>query len=181
MQDVFDDLEALQAPDTDLLTTSRSSTVEARKPKKGEWFRVSGAHRPTPFLVYEEMRRDNAKTYIVTGEAARDRTIQGIARKRIVYVAINRFGEPFLSLVGAGDDEWSLSSRKGHQQAVDRWISLASNKAAGAYDITHADFTENPPFPSASYSELLRAAFGGRVIDRLDHPVALELLGKTAP
>jgi hypothetical protein len=180
MTDIFDDLSKLKAPEAELLQTSKTATVEIRKPKRDEWFRVSPDHAPVPFFLYTEDKRETSKTYLILPNVAQDKTIRGVARARIIYVVINRDGDVFLSPVGIGDDSWSQSSRLGHQKAMKNWVRIASDMTQKCYAMHNADFTETPEFPATPYGDLLRDAFGQNVIDSLKHPVALELLGKSS-
>jgi hypothetical protein len=180
MTDIFDDLSKLQAPEAELLHTSKSGLVEVRKPKRDEWFRVNPDHKPIVLFVYTEDKRENSKTYLILPDVAQDKTIRSIAKPRIIYVVMNRDNEVFLSPIGTGDDGWSTSARDAHQQAVTNWIRMASDRVKQCYAMYMADFTQIPDFPATSFNDLLRAAFGNNVLADLKHPVAMELLGKSA-
>jgi hypothetical protein len=182
MPDIFDDLAKLELPETELLqtATAASTTVPFRKPRKDEWFRVN----PDPttmrtFLIYEDSSNNN-KPYIVT--AAAQAIMEPVSRKRIVYVAINRNNEMFLSPVGVGDDAWSISSRSGHQAALSAWVRLTSSRDKGEYVTTTATFANAPVFPPMTLNDLLRSAFGAAgVISDLNHHIVLNMLGVASP
>lgn len=182
MPDIFDDLAKLELPETELLqtATAASTTIPFRKPRKDEWFRVN----PDPtmmrtFLIYEDSSSNN-KPYIVTPVA--HAVMEPVSRKRIVYAAINRNGEVFLSPVGVGDDAWSISSRSGHQTAMSVWVRLTTNRDKGEYVTTTATFANAPIFPPITLNDLLRSAFGAAgVISDLNHPIVLNMLGVAAP
>lgn len=178
MTDVFDDLSSLMIDEAALVnTTTKSASILARKPAKDEWFRVSteARHQAKSFSIYQPKL---GRPYLLTPTVAANKTMRQVSRPKIIYVAVNRSGEAFLSLVGTGDDDYSTASRTGHQQAQQEWIRLVADQAASTYSIMTSGFTEKPEFPAGDYADLLRVAFGDTyLINDLMHPVALELQG----
>jgi hypothetical protein len=181
MPDIFDDQAKLELPETELLqvATAASTNVPFRKPRKDKWFRIN----PDPkamgtFLIYEDS--NNNKPFIVTVVA--HAIMEPVSRKRIVYAAINRNGEMLLSPVGVGDDAWWISSRSGRQSAISAWVRLTPSRDKGEYIATAATFANSPVFPPVTLNDLLRSAFGTTgVVDDLNHPILLNMLGVAAP
>jgi hypothetical protein len=182
MTDIFDDLARLELPEAALMqtTTLTANHVAVRKPRKDEWFRVN----PDPammrtFLIYEDSNNNN-KPYIVMPAAYS--VMEAVSRKRILYIAINRNNELFLSPVGVGDDAWSISARLGHQAAINAWIRLTSSRDRGEYVATAATFPNEPAWLPTTLNDLLRAAFGpAGVIMDVDHPICLNIRGICSP
>jgi hypothetical protein len=74
--------------------------------------------------------------------------------------------------------EWHRSAAEAAELAMKRWIRVKANMSLGAYEITEAaSIMAEPDWPAVSFQELLRIAFRGRLVDRLDHPVIKRLRG----
>ena len=151
MPDIFDDLAQLELPEAERVqtTTAAASHVPVRKPRKDEWFRIN----PDPvmmrtFLIYEDSSNNN-KPYIVMPVAYG--VMEPVSKKRILYTAVNRDNDVFLSPVGIGDDAWSVSARVGHQTALNTWVRLTSDRNRGEYVTTAATFSAVPSWPAAPF------------------------------
>jgi hypothetical protein len=77
-----------------------------------------------------------------------------------------------------GPTGWGESARQAADLARLQWLRLQPDMQLGAYRIITAqgDFSE-PEWPEKPLPELLRIAFGMRVIDREDHTVIKRLRG----
>ncbi len=73
----------------------------------------------------------------------------------------------------------TVSALEAASRASGHWVRMASNMPLGAYDVyeTAANWPA-PQWPTESFSDLLRVAFKGRLIDSLDHPVLKRLRGE---
>jgi hypothetical protein len=180
---VFDDLSSLVVDEVELVkTASAPDSVAVRKPARDEWFRVSTEpqHEPMVFCIYEPS--GSRQAYLVIPSVAKNETMQQVSKKKIIYVATNRRGEVFLSMVGTGDDSYSVSSRAAHKQAQQKWTKQVANQIEKRYDTSAASFDDTSvTFPGTPYNELLKQAFAERVIDSLSHPLALEVRGLSRP
>jgi hypothetical protein len=102
---------------------------------------------------------------------------------KTVFTAINRQGVIFLWPVRlpAPDDrksEWSRSERIGAELAMTQWVRTRANMSLGAYEHTIAEgVMADPVWPDISYQELVRTAFGDRMVTSTDHPVVKRLRG----
>jgi hypothetical protein len=100
-----------------------------------------------------------------------------------LYTAINRQSVVFLWPVRlpASDGkvlEWHRSAQEAAETAMRRWVRVKANMSLGAYEIFEAASSiPDPEWPSLSYQEILRIAFRGRLVDRLDHAVIKRLRG----
>lgn len=72
-------------------------------------------------------------------------------------------------------DDWNRSALDYASQSG-IWQRITANRDIGEYDqyLTSMAWAE-PQWPEAEFSELVRAAFKGRLIDSMDHPVVLNL------
>jgi hypothetical protein len=100
-----------------------------------------------------------------------------------IYTAINRQGEVLLWPVrmpapDGKHNAWHRSAATAADVAMRHWVRVTANMSLGAYDIfeASADIPE-PTWPELPFTELLKIAFRDRLVDRLDHPVILQLRG----
>ena len=74
-------------------------------------------------------------------------------------------------------DTWNESALQIVNDYGGQWVRVTANKELGAYDVARPI----SPFPMPEWPEsadaLLRKAFRGRIIDRLDHPIIKQLRG----
>jgi hypothetical protein len=101
-----------------------------------------------------------------------------------IFAAVDTLGNPFLWRIrvppedGREPNPWLLSNRAAAEQAMDKWIRVASDIHAGAYKIfVHEGQPPDPVWPQESFLELLKLGFKNRMIDRPDHPIILQLRG----
>jgi hypothetical protein len=79
----------------------------------------------------------------------------------------------------AGGRAWHDTERQAAAMAVEKWISLRSNRDLGAYEIqVAAGNLPDPAWPNLTFEEILNIAFKGRIIDSADHPVIRQLRGE---
>ena len=123
------------------------------------------------------------ETYLVVPEVAG--AIPGETRLVTLKTAINRQDTLFLWPVplptpDGRTNAWHTTHREAAERAEEDWLRMVANMSAGFYNVLEATakFAE-PDWPNHTFSKLLEIGFGnGRVIDREDHPVLQELLGR---
>jgi hypothetical protein len=105
-------------------------------------------------------------------------------RNATVFTAVTLQGNPFLWCVmrpmddGREPNMWLASNREAAEIAMQKWVRVASDMAAGCYETYEYEGTPPPPkWPPESFQELLRLGFRHRLIDRPDHPIILGLRG----
>ena len=180
-KDIFDDLEGLSggvdfAMDGVEAVLTRMSV---RKPDKMWWVRVHPEKRQSVGLI----EIDREETYCVAPALFPD--LMGVMKRRMLYLATTRIGNPFLWPVGTEGpdgklDEWSRSARDGAELGMKSWVRLQSNIPNGAYDVFVAKPLvpiPEPQWPTESMSELLRLAFRDKVIESPDHPIVRQMQG----
>ena len=157
-------------------------TLPVRKPHRQEFFRV----RPDlqyrmPMAVLE--LKEERETYCVTSEMAA--MLGSDVRPVTMLTCINRMGQAFLwPLPLPAEDgrtnSWHQTARIAAEEAEKRWVRMAANMGAGAYDVYLApEGVPDPEWPKHDFRELLRLAFGnGRLITTADHPVLKRLRGE---
>jgi hypothetical protein len=180
-KDIFDDLDRLSGGVDFAMDGVEAvlTRLPVRKPDKMWWVRVHPEARTTVGLV----EIDREETYCVASELHSD--LMGVMKRRTLYLAIARTGNPFLWPVGVEGpdgklDEWNRSARDGAELGMKSWVRLQANMPNGAYDVFAAKPVvpiPEPRWPTESINELLRLAFRDRVIDSPDHPVVRQLQG----
>lgn len=122
------------------------------------------------------------ETYLLTPESLAG-VDPKLVRMSVLTLAVDRMGNPFLwetrqPDVAGNDNPWAESMRIALGEGKKRWVRVVANMGLGAYDLFVApgDLSE-PVWPKYSMSEMLKAAFAGRVIDSAEHPVLLRLRG----
>ncbi len=105
-------------------------------------------------------------------------------KPRTIYTTIDRRNVVTLWPVRLPDekgrlDDYNRSAHEGAQLAMEKWVRISANQALGAYDIdVAAGAFPEPVWPSVTFTDLLKIAFKGRLIEDLDHPVLRRLRGE---
>jgi hypothetical protein len=165
----------------DVATEVILTTLEVRKPKNAEFFRVNPdkAYREQVGLI--DVEEDRSKYLVLPNmhaELARD--ISPV----LLITAVSKSGVPFLwplklTKSGGRSNPWNDSARAAALAAETAWVRMDSNSAQGRYDVERAKGNlGEPEFPSEPFGELLRVAFAERVISSADHPVVRQRRGE---
>jgi hypothetical protein len=158
------------------------STVPNRKPNKSEWFRVRpGEEWRLQTAVLELEKGVERSTYLVAPSLWPD--LSGEIAPALLLTCVNRANDLFIwrvKLPGADGrtNTWTESAMQIAAAAESTWCRMVSDVSNGIY--THfepaVDLPE-PKWPDLSFSEIIKLAFRGRMIDSLDHPILSELRG----
>lgn len=137
-------------------------TVSVRKPNRQEFFRVhTDSEYRMPMAVLE--LKEEREVYCVTPGMASQ--LGSDVRPVMMLTCINRTGQVFLwPLPLPAEDgrtnSWHHSARRAAEEAEKRWVRMASNMGAGAYDVYRApEGVPDPEWPGHDFRELLRLAF----------------------
>ena len=156
--------------------------VPVRKPTKQEFVRAHPDPQYQMQAAILELEVEKEK-YVVVPEVAS--AIPGETRLVTLKAAINRQGTLFLWPVplptsDGHTNSWHTTHREAAERAEENWVRMVSNMSAAVYDVFEASAEiAEPDWPDHTFSKILEIAFGnGRVIDREDHPVLQELLGR---
>ncbi len=157
-------------------------TVPVRKPNRQEFFRIHPDESYALQMAVLELKSER-ETYAVTPEIAM--ALPGETRVVALTTTINRQGNLFLWPVPLPSDDrrqlaWHTSAREAAALARTGWVRMVANMSGGYYDVWEAEgVIADPQWPEHTFQQLLKIAFGnGRLIDREDHPVLKQLLGK---
>lgn len=158
-------------------------TVPVRKPDKSWFVQVhpDPAYRIQTAVI--ELKEDR-EVYLIDPTLWPELATEATFGPRALFTAITRQGVVFLwpvRLPGADGklDEWSQSSIEAATMATGKWCRVVANMHLGAYEVFEAaGELAAPAWPDVPLSELLRIAFKGRFVDRLDHPVLRKLRGE---
>ena len=174
---------AIKGNPADAIGVKRALTVvPVRKPNRQEFFRTHPNEEYAVQIAILELKMEN-ETYAISPEVAL--AIPGETKVVRLTTAINRQGNVFLWPVLLPSNEgremaWHSSAREAAERAQSVWVRMMANMGGGYYDIWEADGSVGEPqWPEHSFTQLLKVAFGnGRLIDREDHPVLQQLLGR---
>jgi hypothetical protein len=123
--------------------------------------------------------REDRETYLVA-PALREE-LAGEGRIARLYTCISRGCALFLWAVPLpGPDgranPWHQSAHDIASRAMERWVRMVPDHAAGMYQLlVAADRIAEPEWPDLSYRRVLELAFRERRIDRMDHLVVRRL------
>jgi hypothetical protein len=156
------------------------TTVRAKKPNKQDFFRThpGSDYRATVLMIH--LKEDQEYFLVVPALA---QALEGETVAKTIYTVINRQGVvslwPVTLPAGDGkDSEWWKSERDAAARAMTKWIRLKPNMSLGANEILEGPSSmAEPEWSDLPFKELLRIAFDGRLVDRLDHPVVKRLRG----
>jgi hypothetical protein len=159
------------------------TTVPARKPNPQDFVRVHADPAYHENFAMIELK-DDREDYLVLPHVVPQ--LPGEVVFKTIYTAINRQGVVFLWPVRlpSPDDKpnaWWQSARQAAEMAMARWLRVRANNSLKAYEITVAESEiPAPPWSEVEpFQDLLRIAYGGRLVTDLDHPVVKRLRGLT--
>lgn len=178
-------LDALRLPQNfgETLCVKRLITrVPVRKPSKTDFFRV----RPGEDWRFQTMileLKDDGETFLVA--PAVWGVVPGLLRPAMLHTAIDRRNNLFMIPVPLpGEDgrrnSWHQSLAEVVSMAETNWVRIVANKAVGGYDMLVAEGNlADPDWPEVGFQELVKIAFRERLIQTPDHPVIMQLLGRS--
>jgi hypothetical protein len=154
--------------------------VPVRKPLPQEYVRTHpNADYRNTFAVIE-LKHENEE-YLVLPHVVPSLITEVVYKT--IYTAISRQGVVFLWPVRlpTPDDRdcaWWDTAQQAAELGTTKWVRMKSNKALGAYEITVAEIElPDPEWPKESFVDLLRIAFGKRLVTDLDHQLVKKLQG----
>jgi len=157
------------------------TTVPVRKPNKQDFVRVHAnpTYRLTPTAIIE--LKEDREVYLVTPAAAAE--LPGEFATATLYTTINRQGVLHLwpvKLPGADGkhNEWHRSAAEAAELAMSKWVRVTANMSLGAYEMFEASGSLSEPiWPDLPFTEILKIAFRGHIVDGVDHPLVQRLRG----
>ncbi len=156
------------------------TVVQCRKPNRHEFCRVRvGENWRLETGVFED--KVNRDVYLVAPALWPE--LLGEVMPVCLFLSITKQGDVFLwpcKLPGADgrSNSWNESALAAAQLAEAKWIRLAANMGAGAYDVFEAcGELPEPTWPELSFQEILKLCFKDRFIQSVDHPAIKALRG----
>jgi hypothetical protein len=156
--------------------------LHVQKPNKQSFVRVHPGPEFSIQIALLELKEER-EFYAVAPSVAEQ--LPGEVRAVEICLAMTQQGTAFLWPVPLPSTDrkgnsWNVTARAGADLAKTKWVRLTANMSAQCYDVHVAQAaTADPVWPDKSLGDLLKIAFGnGRLIDSLDHPVILRLLGR---
>jgi hypothetical protein len=154
--------------------------VPVGKPGNQNWFQV----HPDPnyrrnFLVI--ILKTEREIYLVSPEMAAE--LAGECIPVTVFTVVSSVGVVSLWPVrlpgpDGKDLAWWVTEREAAALGMKHWVRIKANMALGANDIDISEkMTAKPKWPAATFQELVKIAFAGRLIDSADHCVVRRLRG----
>jgi hypothetical protein len=181
---IFDDIDKLrQRQDFDALVSTQRVlvSVPVGKPGKQTWFRVLPGEEWQLTAALLKLEEDGTYFYIAPDiyPDLEAEAIRVVLRTVVTTQGTTSLWPIRFPSADGRDSSWWISARAVALQAETEWVRMRANMEAGAYDVIKAtDNYGEPDLPQHNFSELLEIAFAGKVIERLDHPVVLRLLGR---
>ena len=127
------------------------------------------------------VRKDENAVYIVDPALEEELLGERCMQHRRLQLCVTRHGVPFVWAMRLPQDGrrdlWASTALEAGRIAVNHWVRLQPNMQLGGYEISVARITHEPVWPAASFSEIVRLAFG-EVITSLDHQALKELRGE---
>jgi hypothetical protein len=154
--------------------------VPVGKPGNQDWVRVyPRADYRGDFSVI--ILKNERETYLVSREMSAELASECVPVT--IFVAVSSVGVVRLWPVrlpgpDGKDLAWWRTEREGAEQAMTIWTRIKPNMNLGANEIYVSDkMTAEPKWPTETFQELLKIAFAGRLVDKIDHPVVKRLRG----
>jgi hypothetical protein len=162
-------------------TTKLLTTVKVGRPNRQDFFRINADPAYRGIFSCFESKEDRA-SYIVT-KAMAD-VLSGETFFATIFTGVTKLGNPFVwpvRLPGTDgrQNEWHRTALVAVEEAMTRWVRVASNMGAGGYDVlvANSDLGE-PKWPDKSFQDLLRIAYRNEgIVESEDHPVVKKLYG----
>jgi hypothetical protein len=187
--DPFDPASLRLAPNLTTAGGVKKAIVSLRvgKPEPAWWSRVHPAAEyriQTAVLEVKGESKMGVEVYLIPASFHAELVTDPCFHPCILALAITRQGDLFIWRVNLPRDSersnaWSESAREAMDRATKRWVRVAANMRAGAYDVWEATGQiPDPVWPDLPFPDLLRVAFKDHYISKLDHPILRQLHGE---
>jgi hypothetical protein len=173
----FDALSLPQDFDAHVGAKPVLTAIEVRRPTKFEWVRT---HPSPAFQRLLGLVEVPSGTYVVHQNLAP--MLGRVVEAKLLVATITTHGVLLLwplrqPAPDGRTDKYMTSENQAAARARDRWMRIASNQHARAYDVLEATAKmREPEWPELDFAAWLQLAFNGRVVASPDHPLMRELL-----
>ena len=179
------DLKALREPQKLIQVRQRRLSIPVkRKPNRHDFVRTHPDPEYRINMPLFSLKADGSDEEMyfvhpsVTGE------LDGEYRLHTIFVAVTLQGGVFLWCVplpledGREENSWLTTNRAAAEQAAHKWLRVASDRKAGAYEVyEYQGAPVEPQWPEETPLELYKLGFKNRIVDKPDHPLILRLRG----
>lgn len=156
--------------------------ISLRKPSPSEYVRVTAvkSYRMSPVYLLGVKKGMKTVQYLIMGKCVGEvLSLVGdkVVKSYSIVTAITNSGDAFLWYTREGaDDDWSESAVNLQKRAINEWVRV---EGAGTHYVGFApkDKLNEPKWPTESFPQLLKLAFGSRIVDSVDHPAVKQILG----
>jgi hypothetical protein len=158
-------------------------SIPLRKPSSTAFVR---AHPHESYRLQTKLLvlKDERETYLVMPELWDSLATEPALKPQLLVTAIDRQGVLFvwqanLPRPDGRVDEWTRTMLEAIDLSTKSWVRVTSNMGLGAYEVsTPTASLPDPVWPEMPFSDILRIAFKGKVIDREDHSILRRLRGE---
>jgi hypothetical protein len=161
------------------LETVRISQAEARRPRPDEFFRV----HPTATLQVAMLEVTRLRTEVIVAPSAQGSVVMKLKR-RVLRLCINHHDELFIWAIGVptggAPNPWLTSAARAADVGTRGWVRVVASATHYEIDRPVGDHTlpADVNWPTTPFSELVEAAYVGRIIRSTDHALLEELRGR---
>lgn len=179
--DFFSNLDALRVSDSTSapLVKPVLSHVPVRKPSKEWFFRIHPAIA-LDTLILET--KDEGEVLLVSPALQEQLLGENCVAVRTLRLGVTRQGTAFIWPVRrpmeGRRDAWATTALDAISYAERQWVRMQADMNLGGYALQVARVDDEPRWPEEEFSEILRIAFKGALVDSMDHPTLKRLRGE---
>jgi hypothetical protein len=179
--DLFSSLDALRVSDSTSapLVKPVMTHVPVKKPSKEWFFRIHPTHS-LDTLILES--KEEGEVLLVSPALQEQLLGENCVGVRTLRLGVTRQGTPFIWPVRrpmeGRRDSWATTALDAISYAERSWVRMQADMNLGGYTIQVARVDDEPRWPEEDFSEILRLAFKGAVVENLDHPTLKRLRGE---
>ena len=179
--DLFTSLDALRVSDSTSapLVKPVMTHVPVKKPSKEWFFRIHPTHS-LDTLILES--KEEGEVLLVSPALQEQLLGENCVGVRTLRLGVTRQGTPFIWPVRrpmeGRRDSWAATALDAISYAERSWVRMQADMNLGGYTIQVARVDDEPRWPEEDFSEILRLAFKGAVVENLDHPTLKRLRGE---
>ena len=153
--------------------------IPVKKPSKEWYFRIH-PEIALDTLILET--KDEGEVLLVSPALQEQLLGEKCVGVRTLRLGVTRQGTPFIWPVRrpmeGRRDSWATTALDAISYAEKQWVRMQADMNLGGYTILVARVDDEPRWPEEEFTEILRMAFKGAVVDSMDHPSLKRLRGE---
>jgi hypothetical protein len=179
--DFFADVATLRVSDSTSAPLVRPvlTHIPVKKPSKEWYFRIH-PEIALDTLILET--KDEGEVLLVSPALQEQLLGEKCVGVRTLRLGVTRQGTPFIWPVRrpmeGRRDSWATTALDAISYAEKQWVRMQADMNLGGYTILVARVDDEPRWPEEEFTEILRIAFKGAVVDSMDHPTLKRLRGE---